>query len=133
MSVSFQTQLDLLAPPARLYDAWLSTATQTTITGAPAIVEPVVGGRFSLWGGSVRGQLVYLQRPSRIAQTWRTEDFGPRADDSRLELSFEPTARGTRLIITQDRIPPLLKSQFKYAWTEVYLPALVAWTLTPAA
>ncbi len=74
------------------------------------------------------GQLVFIQRPDRIAQTWRTEDFGPRADDSRLELSFEPTARGTRLCITQDRIPPALRRQFVYAWSQVYLPALSAWT-----
>ena len=133
MSGSFQTHVELLAPQARLYDAWLSTAEQTTITGAPALVEPFVGGRFSLWGGSVQGQLVYLQRPHRIAQTWRTEDFGPRADDSRLELSFEPTLRGTRLVIVQDQIPPALRKQFVYAWTEVYLPALVAWTIAPVA
>lgn len=133
MSASFQTQVELFALPERLFDAWLSTVEQSTITGAPALVEPFVGGRFSLWGGSVKGQLVYLQRPNRIAQTWRTEDFGPRAEDSRLELSFEPTARGCRMVITQDKIPPALRKQFMYAWSQVYLPALVAWTATPVA
>ncbi|MCP4804519.1 MAG: hypothetical protein GY913_07150 [Proteobacteria bacterium] len=130
MPASFQTRIELFAPRERLYSAWLSSSDQTTITGAAAMVEPRVGGGFSLWEGSVVGQIVFLAPNARIAQTWRTHDFGDHVPDSRLEITFEPTQAGTRMSIIQDRIPQKLHPQFVYAWTKVYLPALSAWTAT---
>lgn len=130
MPTTFQTRIDLFAPRERLYAAWLSGPDQTTITGAPASVEPRVGGMYSLWDGSVTGQIVFLAPNQRVAQTWRTHDFGQHMPDSRLEVSFAPTQQGTRMTIVQDHIPAALHAQFVYAWTKVYLPALSAWTAT---
>lgn len=130
MPANFETRIELFAPRERLYTAWLSGPDQTTITGAPAAVDPRVGGLFSLWEGSVTGQIVFLAKDARVAQTWRTHDFGDHMPDSRLELTFAATRTGTRLSVVQDRIPPKLHPQFVYAWTKVYLPALSAWTAT---
>ena len=95
------------------------------ITQAPAQIVPRVGGLFSVWDGSVTGEIVFLQRPRIIAQTWRTTDFDVSMDDSRLELTFEPIGTAaTRLIVEHQRIPGPLHRQFSHAWSEVYFPRL---------
>ncbi len=126
---SFQTHTELFVPRERVFDAWLSERDQSLITGAPAIIEPRLGGLFSLWGGSVRGQIVFMKRPDVIAQTWRTDDFESHDEDSRLELRFLATAMGCQLQITQDKIPARSHQQFIHAWTTVLIPALKAWAV----
>ncbi|MCB9793062.1 MAG: SRPBCC domain-containing protein [Alphaproteobacteria bacterium] len=111
-------------PPVRLFDAWLSAAEQTRITGEPASIDAKVGGRYSLWGGMVTGEIVHLSRPHVIAMTWSTVDFGPGTPPTRLELRFDPVLQGTRLLVTQDQIPQMLLQRFGAAWTEFYFPAL---------
>ncbi|MCB9742615.1 MAG: SRPBCC domain-containing protein [Alphaproteobacteria bacterium] len=111
-------------PPQRLYDAWLSETEQSQMTGEPALIDARVGGRYALWGGMVEGEFVHLERPSRVAMTWRTADFGPTTPSTRLELSFTPTPQGTQLIVRQDLIPRMLAQRFRAAWVEFYFPAL---------
>ena len=120
---SIHTQTQLLAPPPVIFDAWLDSASQALITQAPAQIVPRVGGMFSVWDGSVTGEIVFLQRPRRIAQTWRTHDFDMSMDDTRLELTFEPIgATATRLIVEHQRIPAQFHRQFSHAWSQVYFP-----------
>lgn len=124
---SLQAHTELFVPPQRVYQAWLSTSDMGLITGAPAVIEPWVGGVYSLYGGAVTGQFVFLKQDEVIAQTWRTEDFEQRDEDSRLELRLTPSAAGCRLQVTQTHIPPRSHQQFIHAWTKVVLPGLKAW------
>lgn len=112
------------SPPAVTYDTWLSPAAHTAMTGQPAFIDGRVGGRYTLWGGSVRGEFVFLSRPHRIAQTWRTPDFEGHMDDSRLELTFRPAQGGTRVQVVHAHIPAPFYDQFLFGWTQVLLPRL---------
>ncbi|NOY25368.1 MAG: hypothetical protein GXP62_05800 [Oligoflexia bacterium] len=115
---------DLFVPPLQIYDTWLDSARHSLLAQSPAQIDPRVGGQYSLWGGSVVGELVYLERPRVIAQTWRTADFRPEFDDSRLELSFEERVNGTHLRVLHSHIPAPMVSIFRSAWTEYYFPRM---------
>jgi len=39
----------ILAKPAEIYEAWLSSEGHSAITGSPAKVDGNVGGEFSAW------------------------------------------------------------------------------------
>jgi hypothetical protein len=41
-------------------------------TGAPAKIDPRVGGGFAAWGPHIRGVNVELIKNKRIVQAWRT-------------------------------------------------------------
>lgn len=115
---------DLFVPAALVYDTWLDTARHSRLAQAPALIDPRVGGQVSLWGGSVTGELVYLERPRVIAQTWRTVDFTPEMDDSRLELSFEDRVNGCHVRVVHGHIPAAMVSMFRSAWTQYYFPRM---------
>ena len=67
---------------------------------------------------------MFLQRPSVVAQTWRSEEFEPHMADSRLEVSFRRAPGGTRVGIVHTHIPPVFKEQFLYGWDQFLLPRI---------
>ncbi|RME24846.1 MAG: hypothetical protein D6798_10270 [Deltaproteobacteria bacterium] len=102
----------------------MDSARHSLLAQAPAVIDPRVGGQYSLWGGSVFGEFVYLDRPRVIAQTWRTVDFTPEMPDTRLELAFEERVNGTRLRVTHGHIPGPMVRLFRDAWTRYYFPRM---------
>ena len=129
--IAIELSTSLYAPPNVVFDTWLDPLKMHQITAAPAVIDARVGGAYALWGGSIRGEFVYLDRPRRIAQTWRTEDFGAHMDASRLELTFEGTVSGTRLVIVHGHIPISLRELFVAAWREHLIPRLQVGLTTP--
>ena len=67
--------------PKQVYNELLDADQFAALTGAPATIEPVEGGSFSLFGGQILGRNVELvpdQRPNpRIVQAWRSASFDP--------------------------------------------------------
>lgn len=122
---------ELFVKPVDVYDTWLDSAKHSLLAQAPAHIDARVGGMYSLWGGSVYGELVYLERPRIIAQTWRTVDFTPDMDDTRLELTFEERANGTHLRVVHGHIPQAMLSMFRSAWTQYYFPRMTTIGLLP--
>lgn len=115
---------DLFVPPALVYDTWLDSARHSLLAQAPALIDPRVGGQYSLWGGAVTGEFVFLERPRVIAQTWRTVDFTADMDDSRLELTFEERVKGCHLRVVHGHIPKAMVGMFRTAWTQYYFPRM---------
>ncbi len=124
--MQIQGQLHLLVPPARVYDTWMNATQHSLMSEGVAVIDPNVGGAYSLWGGSVSGQFVFLRRPDRIVFTWRTEDFGFGDDDSRVELRLDTSPKGTLFRVTHDLIPHALMEPFRFGWEKHYFPKLRA-------
>ena len=124
--MQIQGQIHLLVPPAKVYDLWMNSTQHSLMAEGVAVIDPKVGGQYSLWGGSVTGEFVYLRRPDRIVFTWRTEDFGFGDDDSRVELRLDASPKGTYLRLTHDRIPHALLEQFRFGWEKHIFPRLRA-------
>jgi uncharacterized protein YndB with AHSA1/START domain len=62
---------ELAAPPAKIFDAYLDPRTHAAITGAPAVVSPKAGAKFSAFGGTLSGTILELVPKSLIVQSWR--------------------------------------------------------------
>jgi len=106
--------------PDRLYAAWLDSQEHTRFTGDTARVDPLVGGRFSAWSGWITGETLMLDPERRIVQSWRTTEFPEGADDSRIEVRFEPVTGGTRLTIVHTNIPEGQGHQYEDGWIDYY-------------
>jgi len=121
---TIELAVDLFVRPVEVFDTWMDSTRHSLLAQAPALIDPRVGGPYSLWGGSVRGEFVYLERPRLIAQTWRTEDFSDDMDDSRLELRLEERVNGTRLHVLHGHIPAPMLRMFRDAWVSFYFPRM---------
>lgn len=103
-----------------LYRAWLDAREHSAFTGAKATIDPRVGGAFTAWDGYISGTTVEIEPDTRIVQAWRTSEFPPDAEDSRLELIFEPLGYGSRLLLRQIFIPAGQGEKYREGWDEFY-------------
>lgn len=110
------------APPERVYAAWLDAKQHGEMTGGGgATVNPTVGGEHTAWDGYIRGVNVALEPPRRIVQTWRSTEFPESAQDSRLEVVFEPVGNATRVTIRHSDIPEGQGEMYQSGWQDHYL------------
>jgi activator of HSP90 ATPase len=124
---SLRMSIVLPAPPARLYDAWLSSKEHSAFTGAKAKVAAKVGGKHSAWDGYISGKTLELVPKRRIVQAWRTTDFSEESPDSRLEITFAPTPKGTRLTLKHTAIPKGQVSAYRQGWKDYYFAPMKAY------
>lgn len=117
---SIELSCELAAAPERVFEAWLSAAGHSAMTGSPATVDEPEPGDFSAWDGYIAGRTIESTRASRILQSWRTSDFGDKDSDSLLELLFEPFGGGTKLTLRHSRLPSGSSEEYTKGWLEFY-------------
>lgn len=114
LSVTFPTSA------SEVYKAWLSSKGHTGMTGSPAQVDGMVGGRFSAWDGYIFGSTLELTPNQRILQAWRTSEFPEEAPDSRLEVFLEETDGSTKLILIHRELPEGQVDSYRLGWEDFY-------------
>lgn len=110
----------LPATPAAVYQAWLSSAGHSAMTGGRAEISAEVGAAFTCWGGYISGRNEELVPGERIVQSWRTKDFPADAPDSRLSLSLTAVPAGTQIELRHDDIPVGQGERYFAGWHERY-------------
>jgi uncharacterized protein YndB with AHSA1/START domain len=119
MAYEFTVSDVLPATPAAVYDAWMSDDGHAGMTGAPAEIDPRVGGEFSAWDGYIAGRTLVLEPGRRIVQAWRTSDFEDADPDSRIEVLFKDTPGGTEITLHHTQIPDG-QSGYEQGWRDNY-------------
>ena len=115
------------AEPRAIYDAWMSSASHTAMTGADAVVDSSIGGEFSAWDGYIRGRTLELDPGRRIVQSWRTSEFETDDADSRIEVLLEPVAGGTRVRLRHTGVPAGQLGYENGGWRENYFAPMAAY------
>lgn len=93
------------ASPKEVYEAWLSSAEHSKMTGGEAKCSSEIGGTFTAWDGYIMGENIDLEAGKKIVQKWRTTEFDDHDPDSLLELTLQAENNGTRLILRHSNIP----------------------------
>ena len=107
------------AAPGALYRALMESKVHAAFTGAPAKIDPVVGGRFTAWGPHLLGINVELIKNKRIVQAWRAEDWPPGCY-SIVTFELKPSKAGTVLAFTQAGIPARHAKSINEGWKSHY-------------
>ena len=112
----------LPAPPDRLFEMYLDTASHGSITGLPATIEPHAGGIFRAFDGMLSGKILHIEPKSLIVQTWRSANWPLTDMDSVLTLSFWPAEDGARIELVHANVPEedfagVSQGWEKYYWT----------------
>jgi len=119
MAIAFEISELISASPAAIYQAWLSSAGHTAMTGSPAEASSGVGEAFSAWDGYIIGHNVELEQDSRILQAWRTSEFAENEEDSRLEVILTSQESGTLVTIRHSDLPAN-GEQYRQGWQDFY-------------
>ncbi len=120
MAHDFEVSDVLPGSPQAIYEAWMSTAGHTAMTGADAEVDARPGGEFSAWDGYITGRTVALGPGRRIVQTWRTSEFSADDGDSQIEVILEPVEGGSMITIRHTNVPAGQVGYEEGGWKESY-------------
>lgn len=127
MKPEFEITVVIPAEPGKVYAAWLDSASHTAMTGGMVShVSAEPGATFDACDNYIIGRNLELEEGRRIVQTWRTPEFSPDDEDSRLELYFEPHPEGTLLTLRHTELPEH-GMKYKQGWVEAYLDPMQEW------
>jgi uncharacterized protein YndB with AHSA1/START domain len=121
---SIQVEETYPVPPAKIYEVWLDADAHGRFTGAPAMIDPVVGGKHTAHDDYIWGTFLELEPQRRIVQAWRTTEFPAEAHDSRVEVLLEAIEGGTRVTILHSNIPEGQGERYRHGWRDFYLDPL---------
>jgi activator of HSP90 ATPase len=117
--------------PQRIYKALLSSKefSESTkksfpnFTASSAIIDPSIGGAFSLFDGHIIGRILELVPNQRIVEAWRVVDW-PAGVYSVAKFEISVRESGTQLIFDHTGFPEGLKSHLATGWQQHYWDAL---------
>jgi activator of HSP90 ATPase len=107
------------ATPRAIYEALMDSRKHTEFTGAPAKIDPKVGGTFAAWGPHLRGINVELVKNKRIVQAWRAKNW-PTGHYSIATFELKRVKSGTVLVFTQVGIPAKNAKSINAGWKSHY-------------
>lgn len=126
MNVEFEVSDILSATPEQIYTAWLDSDEHSKMTGSPARISSIVGGKFDAWDGYISGINLELEPSSRILQLWRTSEFEDSDEDSLLEILLETVENGTFIKIKHTQLPEH-GMQYQQGWRDAYFTPMKAY------
>ncbi|CRG95312.1 activator of Hsp90 ATPase, putative [Plasmodium gallinaceum] len=127
--MNFEIQEEYYVPSEVLFNIFVDPSTLTRLSrGSLAEVELKVGGKFTLFSGSIYGEFVEIQKPQKIVQKWKFCDWKD-SDYSIVTLEFINIKENhTLLKLKHENIPLTNKyneggvlERCKYGWTENFL------------
>jgi activator of HSP90 ATPase len=127
MGNGFTIVATIPARASEIYRAWLSSDVHAAMTGNPAQVDGIVGGRFSAWDGYISGSTLDLKPNQRIVQAWRTTEFPENAPDSHVEILLEEVDGGTKLTLTHRDMPDDQVDSYRQGWEDFYFKPMKAY------
>jgi activator of HSP90 ATPase len=127
MSYDFELVCELPASPQAVYEAWLSSAGHSAMTGAKAKASKKVGAAYSAWDGYIVGRNVELDPSRRIVQSWRATEFAADDPDSTVTIELTPLGAGTRLTLRHAGVPDGQTSYENEGWRKFYFEPMQAY------
>ncbi|KAF9429793.1 hypothetical protein BGZ94_009487 [Podila epigama] len=111
--------IELQASAHDIYDVLLNEAKVSAWTRAKATIEPKVGSKFSLFGGTVSGEIKELVEDKKIVQTWRLNSW-PAGHFSTVTMDISQNTNSTVVKVKQDGVPIGEQDITRQNWSNYY-------------
>ncbi|HKL34071.1 MAG TPA: SRPBCC domain-containing protein [Tangfeifania sp.] len=111
----------LSAEPKDVYNALTNKKMLEIWTGEDAVMEPVPGTEFSLFGGSISGVNREFEENKKIVQQWF---FGEQSEESIVTIKLHPDKKGTSVELRHNNIPDEAFENISEGWEQDYFGAL---------
>lgn len=123
-----EVSVHIAAPPATVFPYFVDPARYVQWMGSEATLEPVAGGAYRVWmreGVEASGRFLEIDPPRRLVFTWGwTGDDAVPPGSSRVVVTLEPEADGTRVVLRHHDLPDDQQRQHHAAGWESYLSRL---------
>jgi len=104
------------ANPSDLYDCLLNPQKIQAYTRSPTQLEPKVGGKFSFYGGAILGEIVELEKDTKLVLNWKLKDW---SNFSVVTISLSKN-NGTVLKLQQKEIPTSEFERTRSGWKNYF-------------
>lgn len=120
------------ATPLDVYNAWLDSEKHAAMINGSATIDPLPGGKFTIWDGDVEGETIEADpKKLRIVQSWRY-NYGdwPKDKPSKITLEFvadKTHPKHTRLRFWQSGVPVKYATEIAQGWRDFYWEPMQAY------
>jgi activator of HSP90 ATPase len=115
------------ASPSEVYQVLMDSKKHAEVTGSPASISRVVGGKFTAWDGYILGKNLELEPGKKIVQEWTTTEWPEGYPPSRLEITLTKKGGGTELKMVHSKVPAEQKDEYAGGWKSFYWEPLAAY------
>jgi activator of HSP90 ATPase len=113
----------LSASAQEVYNALLDGPRNSAFTQSSCVIDPKVGGKITLFSGSIQGEFLELSPPKKIRQKWRMTSW-PSDCTSEVLIELKEEKGGVKLILSQKGVPVDEVEKTEKGWTDHYLRGL---------
>ena len=113
--ITIHQEVDIKANPQAVYKALLDTKQFSEFSGMSALIDPAVGGTFSVFNNHIIGRNLELIPNQRIVQAWRVVDW-PAGVYSIARFEFTSRGSGTHLVLDHTGFPEDLRDHLAEGW-----------------
>jgi activator of HSP90 ATPase len=103
-----------------LYDLYMNAKKHAKATAAPAKITNKAGTKFSVHGGYITGENLYLINNSLIIQTWRAQEWDKADPDSIFIIQLEQKGKNTILHAIHAGVPDKSADGINKGWHHHY-------------
>ncbi|MBI5653836.1 MAG: SRPBCC domain-containing protein [Chloroflexi bacterium] len=113
---------EIAATPAQVWRALTDPKVIRKWSDADAIFPLEPGAAYSLWDGTIGGQIVEVVPRKKLAQTWKPENWT--RDDSVVTFTLTPVSKGTRVDLLHENVEEWDFEGTREGWDAYYLGAI---------
>ncbi len=108
-------------PAHAFYATFLDPTEYLEFTGAPATIEPHVGGRYAAYNGELAGEFTQLVEDQLIVMKWRSAMEGwPEDHQAVVSLELYQSSDGTTVEFEASDVPEALAPAIEAGWEELF-------------
>jgi activator of HSP90 ATPase len=101
---SLHQEIELGAPPQRVFDVLLDAKQFAAFTGMPATIDSTPGGAFTTFGGLIQGRNIEIISAQRLVQAWRPTSWDSGVY-SVVHFEFKPRGGETTIVLDHTGFP----------------------------
>ena len=102
---SIKTTFIIYAAPDKVFEALSDTGIIAAWSGEIGIVENKPGGKFELFDGWVKGEVLSYMPGKELSYTWKESEWSRNTPASIVKYTFKEHAAGTAIILEHTQLP----------------------------
>ncbi|KAF9157979.1 hypothetical protein DFQ26_008106 [Actinomortierella ambigua] len=111
--------IEFQAPASDIYNVLLDETKVAVWSRSKASIEPKVGAKFSLFGGTITGEIQALEKDKKIVQSWRINSW-PAGHYSTVTMELDQGTSSTVLKVKQAGVPIGEEDLTRRNWNNFY-------------
>lgn len=102
---SIKTSFIIYATPDKVFEALTDTGIIAAWSGEIGVVENKAGGKFELFDGWVKGEVITFKPRKELSYTWKASEWSKNTPASIVKYTFKEHAAGTELFLEHTQLP----------------------------